>query len=720
MERQRGKALSIYNAGGAGSSAIDADARKSLIDHQAAVDQFQASGIHKGSRDIIESIAARKDGSQFPVEISMSAWGTGSGRYTATIIHDITARKQAEEALRHSQERLALHIQKTPIGVIEYDLQRIIIQWNPGAERIFGYTAEEAIGRNACFNVPEKALAQVESILRAVESGTGGEHNTNENMTRDGRVIQCEWRNTPLVSPDGKLIGIASMVEDITEREHARKALLQYRDHLEELVKERTAKLAASEAAAESASRAKSTFLANMSHEIRTPMNAILGFSQLMLHDPALTPHQKQRLETINRSGEHLLGLINDILEMSRIEADRVMLNPATTDLHAMVHGLDSVFQELTSAKSLEFVVEIQNELPRFVMADEVKLRQIFINLLSNAVKFTEQGRVTWRLSGAKKEAGRLHLVSEVEDTGPGIAPNELGLLFKPFGQTSSGAKVTGGTGLGLAISWKMAKLMGGKISVVSEVGKGSTFRLEMEVEEGKGGVLEAKPLARRVTHLKPGQPAYRILVVDDQFENRALAAEMLERVGFTTREDANGAEALQSCESWKPDLILMDLHMPVMDGYAATRVIKDGLKGRTLPVIAISASAFGDEQKKIERAGADAFIRKPYREQELFDKLASLLGVQYLYEEETQKEAAWLPDASKDKLREAMAGLPVDLTRQVRQATLTANLERLLQLIDQTAAQSPQLAGPLREWANNFQYSRLLEILPEEGGVHG
>ncbi len=687
--------------------------------HQGSVDQFQTTGMHEPIRENMEGLALRKDGSQFPVEVSFSHWETRKGRYGATIIRDITARKQAEEALRQSQQRLALHIQKTPIGVIEFDPQHHVVHWNPAAERIFGYSAAEAIGRHTRFLVPESSRTQVESVLHAVETLTGGEQSTNENITRDGRMIQCEWHNTPLVTLDGKLIGIASLVEDITEQVQARKDLLQYQDHLEELVKERTAKLAESEAAAESANQAKSLFLANMSHEIRTPMNAILGFSQLMLHDPALTPPQKQHLETINRSGEHLLGLINDILEMSRIEANRITLSLATLDLHDLIHGLDTMFQERAFAKSLELVVEIQNDLPRYVVADEVKLRQIFINLLSNAVKFTDHGRVTWRISGAKKQPGRFQLVSEVEDTGPGIAPDELGLLFKPFGQTSSGAKAIGGTGLGLAISWKMAKLMGGEISVASQVGQGSTFRLEIEFEEGKSEGLETKPPARRVTGLKPGQPAYRILVVDDHYENRLLAAEVLKRVGFFTLEAANGEAAVQSFARWKPDLILMDMRMPVMDGYAATRAIKGAPEGRRVVVIAVSANAFADEQTKALSAGADAYLLKPFTEQALFDTIASFLGVQFLYEEDLRKESAPLPDGPSEMVRLALAGLPVELISQVRQAILTANLDRLLQLIDEVAALAPQFANQLREWANDFQYNLLLEILPEEGGGH-
>jgi len=648
--------------------------------------------------------------------LSISVYSTEKGFFVA-VFDNITERKRAEEALRQSEQRLALHIQKTPLAAIEFDTHDHIVKWNPAAEKIFGYSADEAIGRHGLFLVPDNARMHTDQVTMDLKNLKGGEWSANENITRDGRIIQCEWYNTPLVTPDGKLIGVASLAQDITDQVQAKKDLLLYRDHLEELVKERTAKLSESEAslresrdAAESANRAKSTFLANMSHEIRTPMNAVLGFTQLMLRDTSLSREQRDHLETINRSGEHLLELINDILEMSKIEAHRITLNPATFDLQLMIRDLERLFGMRANARNLGFTVECGDGLPQYLVSDENKIRQIFINLLGNAVKFTQEGGICWRIQCVRVEKDCLQLVAEIEDTGPGIAPEELGTLFKAFGQTSSGVKEGGGTGLGLAISRKIAQLMGGEITVVSEVGKGSLFRVEIQVEPGIQDDIQKAPSLKRVSHLIEGKEPQRILVADDQPENRLLLVEMLKRVGFVTREAANGEEAIRAFEEWQPHLILMDMRMPVLDGYEATREIKMRSNGKSIPIVAVTASAFSNEKQKVWQAGADAYLRKPFKEEELFQAIQSHLGVEYLYEDTAVDDS---PDASDAVTLsvESIEALPADLTSQIRQAILIANLDRLLDLIEQIAEESPGIAEALRQLAHHYEYDRLLEL---------
>ena len=260
--------------------------------------------------------------------------------------------------------------------------------------------------------------------------------------------------------------------------------------------------------AAEAANRTKSAFLANMSHEIRTPLNAILGFSQLIQRDPALPPHQRQHLDTINRSGEQLLLLIDDILNMAKIESGHATLSPTTFDLHTLLDNLEMTFRMLTDAKQLQLLVERADDLPRYVVTDEEKLRQVLGNLLSNAVKFTEKGGIALRVGVQHPAAEGLRFVAEIEDSGPGIAEEELGRLFQPFEQTTTGARALRGTGLGLAISQEFARLMGGTITVNSAAGRGSVFRLEVDLEEGAADAVAQKEVLRPVTGQQPGQPA--------------------------------------------------------------------------------------------------------------------------------------------------------------------------------------------------------------------
>jgi len=323
--------------------------------------------------------------------------------------------------------------------------------------------------------------------------------------------------------------------------------------------------------AAEAANRAKSAFLANMSHELRTPLNSILGFAQLLERDNALTSRQRESLEIINRSGEHLLNLINDVLEMSKIEAGRITLNPESFDLHRLLQTLQEMFQIRAEAKRLSLQVEIAPELPQYVLTDEGKLRQVLINLLSNAVKFTETGGVTLRAgvhpqSKIKNPKSKIStpytLYFEVEDTGQGIAPEEIGSLFQPFVQTTSGTQAREGTELGLTISRQFVQLMQGDIYLTSTLGKGSIFRFEVQVTP----VEQPEEVAQQVTsgrvlRLAHDQHLYRILVVDDRLENRKLIEQLLQAVGFETRTAANGQEAITSWEAWHPHLHL--------DGYA-------------------------------------------------------------------------------------------------------------------------------------------------------
>jgi len=405
---------------------------------------------------------------------------------------------------------------------------------------------------------------------------------------------------------------------------------------LEATVRERTAELRESEQRALAASRAKSAFLANMSHELRTPLNGVLGFAQLLARRKNRDAEDREGLDIIMRSGEHLLGLINDVLSLSKIEAGRVTLEQEPFDLGTLMHDVENVLRVRAEEKNLRLVCELDREaLPRAVAGDQGKLRQILLNLAGNAVKFTSAGSVTLRVSWSNGQAR-----FEVEDTGPGIAAAELPRLFEPFSQTDSGQRTKEGTGLGLALSRDLARLMDGDITVVSEPGRGSCFRVEVALPEAAVETMLESKDRRRVTSLAPGQAPVRVLVVDDTALNRTVLARLLEAVGFEVRTASGGEEAVALWESWSPHFIWMDKRMPGVDGLEATRRIRarEQREGRPrVPIIALSASALEHERSDILAAGCDDFVAKPFRESMIFTKMREHLGIEYAYESGTR-----------------------------------------------------------------------------------
>jgi signal transduction histidine kinase/FixJ family two-component response regulator len=480
-------------------------------------------------------------------------------------------------------------------------------------------------------------------------------------------------------------------------------------------------------AQAETANVAKSTFLANMSHELRTPLNAVLGFAQVMERDQGLSPRQREHLGIITNSGEHLLNLINGVLEMSKIEAGRVTLNEATFDLHDLFRSVEELFQLRAETRHLYLLFDIAPEVPRYVRGDESKLRQILINLLGNAVKFTHEGgislRVSWRHQQAPIDRGSKietsdsrssildprssSLVVEVADSGEGIAQDQLPHLFEAFVQASSGARIQEGTGLGLAISRQFVRLMGGDITVKSRMGAGSTFCFDVQLAPADLSELQGQGADRRVVGIDPNdRQEYRMLVVDDKLENRRLMVEWLRMTGFQVREAGNGAEALQVWEEWAPQMIWMDMRMPILDGYEATRRIKASLQGQATVVVALTASAFEHEETMVLSAGCDDFVRKPVRESLVFDKIVQHLGVRFVYEERQPATAA--QDGAARLTPTHLAALPAEWVANLRQAILVADMEQVKTLIDEIRDPNPALAKELERLANQFQIDQL------------
>ena len=477
-------------------------------------------------------------------------------------------------------------------------------------------------------------------------------------------------------------------------------------------MQQRTAELIEARDQAQAANQAKSFFLANMSHELRTPLNSILGYSQLMKRNTLLPSEHQQYLDIINRSGEHLLDLINEVLEIAKMEARHIELESVTFDLHTLLRELEYMFRARTDSKGLRFQVVGINELPCCLVADETKLRIVLINLLGNAVKFTDRGDIELRITLKNETKDKLRLLIEVEDTGIGISTAEMDKLYTVFEQTESGRLNKTGTGLGLAISQSYVTIMGGEITASSCVGKGSIFRFEINVKQGKIEELTIKPHSRLVVGLEQGQRTSRVLVVEDRKENRDLLIKLLQTVGFDVREAVNGMEAVEIFEQWQPDFIWMDIRMPVMDGLEATQIIKASEAGRKTKVVALTAHALTAEQRMILAAGCDDFVRKPYREDEIFGIMEKQLGLKYVYLDEQNGEE---PVVIVSELTlEQLIILPEEILIELYQATLRLDTARLSVLIEQTINTDISIGSTMKRLYIDMDYSGLLAFLEE------
>ena len=843
----------------------------------------------------------------------MHSWDTvflrttdGKPKQILVTANDFTDRKLAQEKLLASQQRISFLLQQTPIAVIELNLNLEIITWNPAAVAIFGYSEQEVIGRNAPdFILPSSCLQPADQILNNhINANFSGSCSTNQTITKNGKIIVCEWYNTALIDENGKAIGIALMAVDITERQQAetelqesalrqraiariiermrqtldirdifhtttrelrqtmkcdRVAIYRFNDdwsgefvaesvdsnwvsfiqaqqidpnftegavesenclvqkfdstsqevcdtYLQETeggayrrgktylcvpdiykqgfnpcyiqllerfqtksyitvpifcgeklwgllasyqnsaprqwsepeinvavnvgsqlgvalqqaellarTQRQSMELMKSKENAEVANRAKSQFLASMSHELRTPLNAILGFSQVMARNSSITAEQKEYIEIINRSGEHLLKLINDVLSMSKIEAGQITINESRLNLYNLLNSLKEMLQLKANSKGLHLVFENTNDLPQYIQTDEAKLRQVLINLLDNAIKFTEHGTVTLRVSSQAEtnvtEENQSQLLFEISDTGPGISPWELPTLFKPFVQTETGRKSMQGTGLGLPISQQFVRIMGGDIAVESQLDRGTTFTFNIQVNLVTESDEPEKSAFKQVIALEAGQQTYRILVVEDVAENRQLLLKLLAPLGFEVREATNGEEGVALQSTWKPHLILMDMLMPVMDGYEATRQIKQTPEGRETIIIALTASAFDEQRHIILSAGCEDLICKPFREEVLFEKIAHHLNLRYIYKEENSSTSGSAQTLLQSLTTEDLSVMPTDWVVDLYQAALCVDDNRILGLIEQIPETEANLANALTDLVDNFRIDIIIDL---------
>jgi PAS domain S-box-containing protein len=648
----------------------------------------------RGSRTY-ETRHQTKQGQTFPVEVSAAYVEFGGKEYSFTFARDITERKRIEQELRESQDYVTALLAAIPAGVVVIDSEsHRVTDVNSSALALMGRRRHEVVG-SVCHDV-----------LCPAERGKCPILDLHQEVDHSERV---------LLKADGSRLPILKSVKRLVRQ--GRTYLVEAFEDLSDQ-KRTEMDLQKAKEAAEAAGRAKSAFLANMSHEIRTPMNAILGYSQLMLRDPTLAGAAKKNLNIINRSGEHLLGLIDDILVMSKIEAGHVELNPVICDLFDFVKDLATMFQLRAEAKGLQLEVCLDPEPGCRIVADQGKLRQVLINLLGNAVKFTSAGGIKLRvsLSPNSNSDDRFALTIEVENTGVGIPVNEQSMLFRPFVQTQSGVASQSGTGLGLAICREFVRMMGGEITVSSEPGKGSIFRFEIPVQVDADNQFPVQPSSGRVIGLMPGQPAPAVLVVDDEPHARGWLTELLRSLGFEAYEADRGEVAIRLWKKWKPQLILMDIRMPGMSGVEAAQIIKAEAKEKPPVIIALTASALDEERRTVMKGGGiDDFLSKPCREGDLLEKLRIHLELDYRYA--GQPTALEMPGGvSRATVRgaELLAELPAELILQMRDAVLHGDKDSL----DQFIARSEELDGSAARWlqevADRYEYDVLTRWFEE------
>lgn len=466
---------------------------------------------------------------------------------------------------------------------------------------------------------------------------------------------------------------------------------------------------------AEEANKAKSVFLANMSHELRTPLNAILGFSDLLSKNPKIPANEKQSVKIINKSGEHLLRLINEVLDMSKIESGQIVVENSVFDLGKTILDITDMLRQRANEKGIELIFDRSSSFPRYVQSDAAKIRQVIINLVGNSIKFTEQGKVVLRLYDIENQTNdRIDLIIEVEDTGIGIPETDQKRIFDPFVQLGEmvGQK---GTGLGLAITRQFVQLLSGTIELKSKTGVGSKFTVRIPVGKARmEDVYQDKIENKTVIGIETGQPEFKILIVEDQMENWVLLSRLLNDVGFQIKLAHDGFEAVEVFKEWQPQFIFMDIRLPKMDGIEATRVIRNLDNGNKVKISALTASVFNEQRSQVIEAGMDDFIRKPYRVEEIYNCLEKHLKVKFVYTEIDAEKSE--PIVSVD--RKLLAAIPGELLSELQSAIVSLDENKIMLTICEIERIDSLQGKILNEYASQLDYDTILRLLQQVNTV--
>lgn len=622
------------------------------------------------------------------------------------VVIDITDRKMAELSLQQSEEKFRMLVSNLHGAVYraQHDQDWTINYISDAISDLSGYPAsdfiENTVRTYASIIHPDDTDYMDESVAQAIVKRESFvlEYRI---LHRDGSIRWVSEKGKGIFDQNNLLLNLEGVIFDITDRKQA-EAQLQRTNA--ELIR---------------ATHHKSAFLASMSHELRTPLNAVLGFSQLMQRDSSISDDHHEMLATINRNGEYLLALINDILEMSKIEAGKVTLNPKPVDLPRFLDDIRATFKVKAEAKHLVFKVTHTADIPRYIEADEVKLRQILLNLLSNALKFTNEGQISLhtQMLDNSPSPEQVHLQFTVSDTGPGIASEDLDNIFQAFIQSESGKQHQQGTGLGLPISRKFAQMMGGTIQVTSTLEQGSTFNCDIyaQILAEDTEVVEMQPLRyQNIQGVKSQHPSYRLLIVDDNPDNRAVLSKMLSIPGFEVREAVDGSQAVEINGHWQPHLICMDINMPQMDGLEATRQIRQS--GSTSKIIAITANAFADDHQAALAAGCDDFLAKPITEEKVFERIACLLEVEFETISMPSSPLQTPPSVStKDLIKDGFGVMSIEWQQHMHQAIRTLDECSIRQLLADVPEAHAAMVDAISKLLKEYRYDMLMSILEIE-----
>ncbi|UYM15598.1 hybrid sensor histidine kinase/response regulator [Endozoicomonas euniceicola] len=565
----------------------------------------QLRGVLSGNASTFELEVLHNDGRHRRLEIFWSDMFDVKGSYSTIegMANDIT------ERINDTRKFKAL-LDSAPDATVISTPDGIISMINSRAETMFGFEQQELVNMPLCLLTPlncrsaHPLLGDLSAVSWEQFCLTGFE---SHGIDREGRVFPVDITSNPLETDDGLLISM--VVRDITERKRIECELTEAKEQ------------------AERANRAKGLFLSNMSHELRTPLNGVLGYTQVLLQDREVREGHEKSLRTIESSGRHLLSLINDILDLTKIESSQIELHPVTMDLREMLADVRNMLLEKANSKGLVIKIESASDLPSVIVADEIKVRQILINLMSNGVKYTKSG---WIRMLVQKNGERLHFA--VKDTGIGIDESGLQRVFEPFRQLKS-EYMAGGTGLGLAISRHLVAAMGGELTVSSEVGKGSCFEFSIPLEVGNVEELQGRYRVHRDSYcpeLPESWKGQSILVVDDVESNRDMLACLLKIPGFSVQQACNGVEALEALDQNDFVMVLMDIRMPVLDGVEALRRIRQRPHGRRIKVLAVTASVSQEARSGLLMKGFDGFIGKPFDAAELYELIERQLGIEF------------------------------------------------------------------------------------------
>lgn len=638
---------------------------------------------------------------------------------TLAVIIDITERKQAEAALRESEARFKIMADSAPVLIWMSDADSKAIFFNKAWLEFTGNSLEQQLG-DAWL---ESIHAQDRDLYyKTLCSQTSKNQPIEIQFRIRGIDTQYYWmlgRQVPRFNDEGEIIGYIGSCIDITEIKNAKEQLYRANYQLEKS----TIQLSRAKEAAESTNQAKSSFIAHMSHELRTPLNGILGFAQILQADETLTKEQHKKIDTIHQSGEHLLTLLNDILNLSKIEANQLELELKDIPFPLFIEKINSIINVRAQQKNIAFNYEALSPLPAVIRGDETRLRQVLLNLLGNAVKFTERGSVNFYISklgdceeAIEKNKGCL-IRFKIEDTGIGIPSEKAQAIFLPFHQLTQDDSINEGSGLGLTISQKIVSLMDGEIIVESTPGKGSAFYFDiclLEIENAQINTdinLEIQPIG-----VKGKAP--RVLVVDDNKINRAVIVSYLQQLGFKIDEASNGKQGLEKVESFKPDVILMDLVMPIMDGFETTSALRNNPQFEDLPIIAVSANAMFDAQLSSYRVGCNAFLSKPINLKLLIKSIAQFVEIEWIYPQSSKLASSTENNKPQEIDPNECIVAPADEQLQkLIHLTQIGDIEAIIELAESLEDLDTKYLSFIKkvcELAESFQQHKLLKFLED------